>query len=82
MCYICHSLPHNSESYLFLQNTVFPRYPELSEKLFKFLHSSSDITKHEWIIPSVFRQQAEKFLGIIPDSQLIELYVKVRAAEV
>jgi hypothetical protein len=60
-------------------NTVFPRYPELSEKLFKFLHSSSGITKHEWIIPSVFRQQAEKFLGIISDSQLIELYVKMYA---
>jgi len=60
-------------------NTVFPRYPELSEKLFKFLHSSSGITKHEWIIPSVFKQQAEKFLGIIPDNQLIELYVKMYA---
>lgn len=60
-------------------NTLFPRYPELSEKLFKFLHSSSGLTKHEWIIPSVFRQQAEKFLGIIPDSQLIELYVKMYA---
>lgn len=61
---------------------MFPRYPELSEKLFKFLHSSSGITKHEWIIPSVFKQQAEKFLGIIPDNQLVELYVKVRAAEI
>lgn len=61
---------------------MFPRYPDLSEKLFKFLRSSSGITKHEWIIPSVFRQQAEKFLGIIPDGQLIELYVKVRAADI
>lgn len=61
---------------------MFPRYPELSEKLFKFLHSSSGITEHEWIIPLVFRQQTEKFLGIIPHAQLIELYVKVRAAEI
>lgn len=60
-------------------NIVFPRYPDLSEKLFKFLHSSAGITKQEWIIPSVFRQQAEKFLGIIPDSQLTELYVKMYA---
>jgi hypothetical protein len=76
------AFPHKSKSYLFQQKTVFPRYPELSEKLFKFLHSSAGITKHEWIIPSVFRQQAEKFLGIIPDSHLIELYVKVSAAEI
>lgn len=61
---------------------MFPRYPELSEKLFKFLRSSSGITKHEWIVPSVFRQQTEKFLGIIPQAQLVELYVKVRAAEI
>ena len=82
MVYVCPSLPHSSKGYLFLQNIVFPRYPDLSEKLFKFLHSSAGITKQEWIIPSVFRQQAEKFLGIIPDSQLTELYVKVRAAEI
>jgi hypothetical protein len=68
-----------SKSYpLFQQNSVFPRYPDLSERLFKFFHSSAGITKHEWISPSVFKRQAEKFVGIIADSQQIELYVKVR----
>jgi hypothetical protein len=79
LLHIVCSVPRTSKSYpLFLQNYVFPRYPDLSQRLFKFFHSSAGITKHEWISSSVFKQQAEKFLGIIADSQLIELYVKVR----
>jgi hypothetical protein len=66
---------------LFPQNCVFPRYPELSERLFTFFHSSAGNSKHEWISTSVFKQQAEKLLGIIVDSQQIELYVKVRTFE-
>jgi hypothetical protein len=77
------SVPRTSKSYpLFLQNCVFPRYPDLSQRLFKFFHSSAGITKHEWISSTVFKQQAEKLLGILADSQQIELYVKVREIEV
>ncbi|XP_023720002.1 uncharacterized protein LOC111871259 isoform X2 [Cryptotermes secundus] len=60
-------------------NIVFPRYSDLSERLFKYFHSCAGVTKHEWISPPVFKQQAEKFLGIIVDSQQIEVYVKMYA---
>lgn len=83
LLHIVCSVPRSSKSYhLFLQNYVFPRYPDLSQRLFKFFHSSAGITKHEWISSSVFKQQAEKFLGIIVDSQQTELYVKVRALKI
>ncbi|PSN56687.1 hypothetical protein C0J52_00006 [Blattella germanica] len=60
-------------------NKVFPRYPDLSQKLFKYLHSCAGNGKHEWISCSAFKQQAENLLGIIADDKQIEIYVRMYA---
>ncbi|KAJ9588920.1 hypothetical protein L9F63_017798 [Diploptera punctata] len=60
-------------------NNVFPRYPDLSNRLFEYLRSCSGDIKHKWLSQSAFKQQAEKFLGIIADDQQSEIYVKMYA---
>ncbi|XP_055624799.1 uncharacterized protein LOC129767691 isoform X2 [Toxorhynchites rutilus septentrionalis] len=55
---------------------VFPRFPDLGLKLFKYLrHNSRAKTEHLGLI--AFRQQCEKFLAILDDSVVLENYVKM-----
>lgn len=55
---------------------VFPKYPDLGHRLFAYLHMSSKAqTKHMGSI--AFRQQCERFLGILDDSVILENYVKM-----
>lgn len=55
---------------------VFPKFPDLGVKLFQYLrHSSRAKTDH--LGQTAFRQQCEKFLGILDDSIILESYVKM-----
>lgn len=54
---------------------LFPKYPDLANRLFHYflVHSKS---KTQYITSSAFRQQCEKFLGILDDLAIVEVYVK------
>ncbi|XP_065083071.1 uncharacterized protein LOC135705326 isoform X2 [Ochlerotatus camptorhynchus] len=55
---------------------VFPKFPDLGMKLFKYLrHNSRAKTDHLGL--TAFRQQCEKFLSILDDSVILENYVKM-----
>lgn len=55
---------------------VFPQYPDLGYRLYNYIHLTSKAkTKH--ISPMAFRQQCERFLGILDDTAIIECYVKM-----
>ncbi|XP_049792971.1 uncharacterized protein LOC126202926 isoform X3 [Schistocerca nitens] len=60
---------------------VFPRYPDLSQRLFLFFHSSAGPQKHEWLSQTTFKQQAERFLGVLADERQIEIYVKMYSSD-
>ncbi|XP_053683100.1 uncharacterized protein LOC128733498 [Sabethes cyaneus] len=55
---------------------VFPKFPDLGKKLFQYLrHNSHAKTDHMGV--TAFRQQCEKFLGILDDSVILENYVRM-----
>lgn len=55
---------------------VFPRQPDLGMRVFRLFHTLSHAkTKHLGIL--AFRQQCERFLSILDDSKIIELYVRI-----
>lgn len=55
---------------------VFPSHPDLGYRLFCLLHTASKAqTKHIGII--AFRQQCERFLGMLDDAVILENYVKM-----
>uniref|UniRef100_A0A336LLU8 CSON010384 protein n=1 Tax=Culicoides sonorensis TaxID=179676 RepID=A0A336LLU8_CULSO len=56
--------------------TVFPNQPELGHRLFAYLHHTSKAkTKHLGVL--AFRQQVERFIGLLDDSVILENYVKM-----
>ncbi|EEB12701.1 conserved hypothetical protein [Pediculus humanus corporis] len=61
-------------------STLFPRYPDLSLRLFGYLHYSSGSTTVDRISQSAFKSQVDKLLSVISDESLIEVYVKMFAA--
>lgn len=55
---------------------VFPQSPDLGHRLFNYFHISAKAqTKHIGAI--AFRQQCERFLGILDDMVILENYVKM-----
>ncbi|XP_055530780.1 uncharacterized protein LOC129721802 isoform X2 [Wyeomyia smithii] len=55
---------------------VFPKFPDMGRKLFQLLrHNSHAKTDHMGV--TAFRQQCEKFLGILDDSVILENYVRM-----
>ncbi|XP_058462938.1 uncharacterized protein LOC131437543 isoform X2 [Malaya genurostris] len=55
---------------------VFPKFPEVGKRLFNFLrYNSRAKTDHMGL--TAFRQQCEKFLGVLDDSVILESYVKM-----
>lgn len=55
---------------------VFPRHPDLGMRLFRHFHTLSHAkTKHLGVL--AFRQQCERFLSILDDTQIIESYVRI-----
>ncbi|XP_012226454.1 uncharacterized protein [Linepithema humile] len=55
---------------------LFPTHPELSEKLFTYLHYNAHATT-EYISTTAFKQQAEKFLAVMNDQAILENYIKM-----
>ncbi|CAG9772337.1 unnamed protein product [Ceutorhynchus assimilis] len=55
---------------------LFPKYPQLADKLFKYFLENSKSTK-EYIPTSSFRQQCEKYLAILDDSVILDIWVKM-----
>lgn len=58
------------------QKYLFPQYPDLADRLFTHLHTSSKATTAH-LGQSAFKQQAEKFLSIMNDQVVLEHYVKM-----
>ncbi|XP_041783266.1 uncharacterized protein LOC121599490 isoform X1 [Anopheles merus] len=55
---------------------VFPKYPDLGHKLFRYLRFMSHAkTEHLGLV--AFRQQSEKFLALLDDSVILESYVRM-----
>lgn len=55
---------------------VFPRHPELGMRLFRHFHTLSH-AKTKYLGVTAFRQQCERFLSILEDTQIIEMYVRI-----
>lgn len=55
---------------------VFPRHPDLGMRLFRHFHTSSH-AKTEHLGVTAFRQQCERFLSILDDQVIIEMYVRI-----
>lgn len=56
--------------------SVFPNQPDLGLRMFRFFHYSSKAkTKHLGV--TAFRQQVERFIGILDDSVILEHYVRM-----
>lgn len=60
------------------QSQVFSRYPDLGQRLFKHLHNSSRATT-DYLGLVAFRQQCERFLGLMDDNKILECYVRMYA---
>lgn len=58
---------------------VFPRHIDLGVRLFRHLHQSSR-AKTVHIGVTAFRQQCERFVAILDDSVIIEVYVRMFAS--
>ncbi|CAH0548972.1 unnamed protein product [Brassicogethes aeneus] len=58
------------------QKCLFPRYQVFAERLYKYMLSSSK-AKTSYIGTTAFKQQCEKYLGILDDDQIRELLVKM-----
>ncbi|KAH8287961.1 hypothetical protein KR018_010226 [Drosophila ironensis] len=59
---------------------VFPQYTDLGQRLFGLMHANSKATtKHLGAV--AFRQQCERFLGIMDDAKTLECYIKMYAQE-
>uniref|UniRef100_D3TMR2 Uncharacterized conserved protein n=1 Tax=Glossina morsitans morsitans TaxID=37546 RepID=D3TMR2_GLOMM len=59
---------------------VFPHYADLGRRLFTFLHLNSRATT-TYLGTMAFRQQCERFLGIMDDAKVLECYIKMYAQE-
>lgn len=59
---------------------VFPHYTDLGQRLFQSMHTTSRATTAH--LGSVaFRQQCERFLGIMDDAKILEWYIKMYAQQ-
>ncbi|XP_030562093.1 uncharacterized protein LOC115763605 [Drosophila novamexicana] len=59
---------------------VFPEYTDLGHRLFQLMHlNSKATTKHLGTV--AFRQQCERFLGIMDDAKVLESYIKMYAQD-
>ncbi|XP_037914683.1 uncharacterized protein LOC119653761 isoform X2 [Hermetia illucens] len=61
-------------------NEVFPQFPDLGRRLFNFLHMNSR-AQTQYLGTIAFRQQCERFLGIMNDTTILENYVRIFAEE-
>ncbi|XP_061392269.1 uncharacterized protein LOC133327744 [Musca vetustissima] len=57
---------------------VFPQYADLGQRLFKFMHATSRATT-SYLGTVAFRQQCERFLGIMDDAKILECYIRMYA---
>lgn len=55
---------------------LFPRYPLFAEKLYGYLHCLSK-SKNSYMTSSAFKQQCERFLGILDDETVRNICVKM-----
>lgn len=55
---------------------VFPRHPDLGLRLFRHFHTLSH-AKTQHLGVTAFRQQCERFLSILDDTKIIEMYVRI-----
>ncbi|XP_058988038.1 uncharacterized protein LOC101898808 [Musca domestica] len=68
---------HGITSEVFVSQ-VFPQYTDLGQRLFKFMHVTSRATT-SYLGTVAFRQQCERFLGIMDDAKILECYIRMYA---
>nr|XP_014299509.1 PREDICTED: uncharacterized protein LOC103575575 isoform X1 [Microplitis demolitor] len=56
---------------------LFPHYPQLGLRLFKYLLASSQKNSSEHLGISTFKQQVEKLLSLMNDRIILDNYVKI-----
>lgn len=55
---------------------LFPKYPDMAQRLFNFLLMSAGISNTTTLISqAVFRTQAEKLMGVMADDQQVQMYI-------
>uniref|UniRef100_A0A0K8UHX9 TLDc domain-containing protein n=1 Tax=Bactrocera latifrons TaxID=174628 RepID=A0A0K8UHX9_BACLA len=59
---------------------VFPQYADLGKRLFRLMHLASK-ARTAYLGTVAFRQQCERFLGIMDDEKILECYIKMYAEE-
>ncbi|KAL1501555.1 hypothetical protein ABEB36_006856 [Hypothenemus hampei] len=55
---------------------LFPKYPLLADKLYKFFLENSQ-SKQNYLSTQSFQQQCEKYLGILEDHAILDIWVKM-----
>ncbi|XP_075151464.1 uncharacterized protein LOC142225564 [Haematobia irritans] len=55
---------------------VFPQYVDLGQRLFHLMHTMSRATT-SYLGTVAFRQQCERFLGIMDDAKILECYIRM-----
>lgn len=55
---------------------VFPRYPDLGLRLFRHFHTLSHAKTHHLGV-TAFRQQCERFMSVLDDQKIVEMYVRI-----
>lgn len=77
LAHLAHEEEHvNGITKSVFQKYLFPTHPELSEKLFTYLHHNAQATT-TYISTTAFKQQAEKFLSVMNDQAILENYIKM-----
>lgn len=77
LSHLAHQEAHvNGITKSIFEKYLFPTHPELSEKLFIYLHHNAHATT-AYISTTAFKQQSEKFLSVMNDQAILENYVKI-----
>ncbi|KAG5309704.1 RTC5 protein, partial [Acromyrmex insinuator] len=77
LSHLAHQEAHvNGITKSIFEKYLFPTHPELSERLFTYLHHNAHATT-AYISTTAFKQQSEKFLSVMNDQAILENYVKI-----
>ncbi|XP_050302339.1 uncharacterized protein LOC126740391 isoform X2 [Anthonomus grandis grandis] len=66
----------NGITYNVFYKYLFPRYPILADKLYRYFYNQSN-SKNDFIIPASFKQQCDKYLAILDDGVILDTWVKM-----
>ncbi|XP_074110343.1 uncharacterized protein LOC141534712 [Cotesia typhae] len=70
------SVHHGISENVFIKY-LFPHYPQLGSRLFKYLLASSQKVSSKYLGTSTFKQEVEKLLSLMNDQIILDTYVKI-----